>query len=122
MGVVITVKVKQLENIDITYKYIALQTDYEETINWYCGIRHGNADDWYKPNLYNYVSIWTPSNGSRHTILGNDILAMQKQCYNEFIEGKRNNIEPYPLVRVQKNIFETDIESKDVSWFGKIFK
>ena len=74
-------------------KYIALRTEYEERINWSCGIRVGDVSKMECPDCHCYVSIWT-DDGNRHTIFGGDLDTMQKQCYDEFVSGERNNVMP----------------------------
>ena len=102
-------------------KYVALKDEYEEMISWSCGMRHGNVDKLHEPTCHNYVSIWTPADGSRHTILGNDMDAMKQKCYDEFIDGNRNNVEPYPLDRAEKVVEQKEPENHGKNWFGKLF-
>ena len=75
-------------------RYIALKDEYQEIINWSCGKRLGYMKDNY-PDLHNYVCIWTPDDGLCHTLFGNNLEEIQIRCYNEFIDGERNNIKRF---------------------------
>jgi len=74
-------------------KYIALKDEYIEAINWSAGARVWCTKKSVSPELKVYVSMWT-NDGNRHTVLGTDMDLLLKQCYDEFIDGERNNIIP----------------------------
>jgi hypothetical protein len=95
-------------------KYIALGMEHKESLNWSVGVRFGDVSKMICPKCYAYVSIWT-NDGLRHTVLGNDMNAMLEKCYDEFVNGKRNNIEPYQLGK-------SCVKKKNGNWIGKIFK